>query len=130
MTTCTYFEPIEYESYPATCDNGSVDFFSYLDNTETSVIVGVDNEEIMVMYTSYMHRIALDDRREIMKGHLRYDLRDLPVMIGAGFFFSSVSGVSWMIASDSPTPNGLGLAAALVGLVVGAIVSVKARDAR
>lgn len=130
MTACAYFEPIEYQSFAANDDNISADFFSYLDSTDTSVVVGVDTEEVMVLYASYMHSVAMDDRREVMKSYLHYDLMDVPVMIGAGFFFSSISGVSWSLVSDAPAPPGLGLAAAVAGLLIGAIVSVKARDSR
>lgn len=130
MTACAYFEAAEYESYCSDDNYAAIGFFSYLDNTETSVVVGVDTEEILVMYTSYMHRIAVDKRRKIMKGYLHYDLMDVPVMIGAGFFFNSISGVSWSLVSEAAAPVGLGLVAAVAGLVIGAIVSVKARESR
>ncbi|WP_289328849.1 hypothetical protein [Pseudomonas sp. 'CRE Jenny 4'] len=130
MTACSYFEAVEYQGYCSEDDDTSVSFFSYLDNTETSVVIGVDNEEILVLYTSYMHRIAVEKRTVIMKGYLHYELKDVPVMIGAGFFFSSISGVSWALVSETAPPFGLGLAAAVAGLLIGAIVSVKAREAR
>lgn len=130
MTACAYFEAVDYQDSNSDGGEASVGFFSYLDYTETSVVVGVDTEEILVMYTSYMHRIAVENRRAIMKSYLRYDLMDVPVMIGAGFFFSSISGVSWSLVSESPVPSGLGLGVAVAGLVVGAIVSVKARKSR
>lgn len=130
MTACAYFDAVEYLGYSSSDDEAAFGFFSYLDNTEASVVVGVDTEEILVMYTSYMHRIAVENRRSIMKDYLHYDLVDVPVMIGAGFFISSISGLSWSLVSDAPAPSGLGVAAAVAGLVVGAIVAVKARESR
>ncbi|WP_162884125.1 hypothetical protein [Pseudomonas protegens] len=130
MTAHTYFDAVECQGYSSSDDVAYLGFFSYLDNTETSVVVGVDTEEILVMYTSYMHRIAIENRRSSMKDYLHYDLADVPVMIGAGFFISSISGLSWTLVSDAPAPSGLGIATAVAGLVVGAIVSVKARESR
>ncbi|WP_047305164.1 hypothetical protein [Pseudomonas fluorescens] len=130
MNKCAYFDAVEYQVCSSSDDEASFGFFSYLDNTETSVVIGVDTEEIFVMYTSYTHKNAVENRRSIMKDYLHYDLVDVPVMIGAGFFISSISGLSWAVFSDAPAPSGLGMATAVAGIVIGAIVSVKARDSR
>lgn len=129
MSSCTYFDMVEIEPDPP-CQEVNPGFFSYLENDETSIVVGVDDAEVVVIADMYMRRISSIHRREIMKAYLNYELIDIPVMIGAGFFFSSVTGTIWSISNGEPAPTSLALVSAVAGLIIGGIVSVKARNRR
>lgn len=129
MSSCTYFDLVDMEP-DAACHGRNQGFFSYLENEETSIVVGVDEAEVIVISDMYMRRISSIHRREVMKAYLNYEMADIPVMIGAGFFFSSVTGTIWSISSNTPAPAALAMVSAVAGLVIGGVVSVKARKKR
>lgn len=84
--------------------------------------------ETIQVYNLLMEINEKSTRRASMKEMLSYDIRDVPVMLGAASFVGAASGMAWNVATTTPSPPMVILAGCLAGLVAGRILSVKAKE--
>lgn len=61
--------------------------------------------------------------RAIMTRFLDLSIHDLVIMVGLGCFTGSAMAVAWSMFSAAPTPKEFALSAALLGFVLGKLVS-------
>lgn len=131
MESSTYFDLVETEHPIQAQPRGSFGhgFFTTVENIEVShaLMFSPANHQIQ-MYTEWVLPIAAMERKKMIKAFLQIDLVDIPVMIGSAFFFSSVAGVFWSVASTAPSPVAFGIAMSISGLAIGKYVSAKARN--
>lgn len=131
LESSTYFDLVEAEppilGQPQALFNHG--FFMTVENVEVShaLMLSPANHQIR-MYTDWVLPIAAMERKKMTKAFLQIDLVDIPVMVGSAFFFSSVAGVFWNIASTAPSPVALGITMSISGLAIGKYVSAKARN--
>lgn len=103
----------------------TTDFF-FTENIDTSVM----SEKTLPVSYVYTHQIAticFQKMEGAMRVLLKYDLQDIPVMLGTATFVGSVTGVLWGLTSTSTIPAALTISAAAAGLFLGRLVSEKAR---
>lgn len=70
--------------------------------------------------------IRTNGRAEFMTRFLDLSIHDLAIMVGLGCFAGSASSVLWDIFAASPAPKEFAIPAALIGFVLGKIVSDRA----
>ncbi|WP_161547953.1 hypothetical protein [Pseudomonas sp. Q1] len=130
MESSRYFDLVETEIPTQGKVSFAHGFFMTVENIEVSHTIRFSPvDERFRMYTEWVAPNAAMERKKMIKALLHIDLIDIPVMIGSAFFFSSVAGVCWSVASAVPSPVGLGIAASICGLAIGKFVSAKARNA-
>ncbi|NWC38378.1 hypothetical protein [Pseudomonas tolaasii] len=116
------------ESFCLTSDvvqEANANFF-FTANIDASMM----SERVVTVSYVYTHEIATICYQKMegaMRVLLKYDLQDVPVMLGAATFVGSLAGVAWGATSASSTPVGLTISAAVIGLLLGRIVSEKAK---
>jgi hypothetical protein len=115
------------EAFCLTSDviRSDTDFF-FTENIDASMM----SERVLPVSYVYTHQIATICFRKMegaMRVLLKYDLQDVPVMLGAATFVGSIAGVLWGFTSTSTTPAALTISAAVIGLLLGRLVSEKAK---
>jgi hypothetical protein len=95
------------------------------DFTESVAVFGrITNVDVVNPGIVVLRPKAIEaNRRAIMTRFLDLSIHDLAIMVGLGCFTGSAMTVAWNLFSAGPTPKEFAIPAALLGFVLGKVLS-------